>query len=228
MVPMLVDHCCLLTDSLQASDLFGFRRRDLPLCISAVALKPWLAHADDQRDEFTLGTVSVKCCSLLAQRHRPSSSVALTAGRQQATLHHGPLPSTCEFMQSAQIACPCFTRPRFKLGLSRRALLRQTSSTLMTHQVAGFSVNPSRPFMANLSSSTFAWVVVALDVFKDSAMTSSRKDNKFFACLYSTVESSSEVSPLVCAHLTRKDSSLASPLPLGRTASASKKATFSQ
>ena len=68
----------------------------------------------------------------------------------------------------------------------------------MTHQVAGFSVNPSRcsqrcPFMTNLSSSTFARVVIALDVFDD-------KDNKFFACLCSSVESSTEVSPLVCAH----------------------------
>ena len=58
MVPMLVDHCCVLTDSLPASDLFGFSRRDLPLRISAVALKLWLAHADDQRDEFALGTVN--------------------------------------------------------------------------------------------------------------------------------------------------------------------------
>ena len=57
MVPMLVDHCCVLTDSLPASDLFGFRRRDLPLCISAVALKLCLAHADDQREDFTLDTV---------------------------------------------------------------------------------------------------------------------------------------------------------------------------
>ena len=95
----------------------------------------------------------------------------------------------------------------------------------MTHQVAGFSVNPSRcsqrcPFMTNLSSSTFARVVIALDVFDD-------KVNKFFACLCSSVESSTEVSPLVCAHLTRQDSSLASPLLLGQTASASKDATFS-
>ena len=58
MATMLVDHCCVLTDSLPASDFFGFRRRDLPLCISAVILKLWLAHADDQGDEFALGAVN--------------------------------------------------------------------------------------------------------------------------------------------------------------------------
>ena len=121
MVPMLVDHCCVLTDYLLASDLFGFRRRGLPLGISAVALKLWLAHAALSTLPWHSMAVNVKGCSLLAQRHRPSFSVALTNGRQQAILHHGPLPSTGEFMQSARIACPCFTRPRFELGLSSRA-----------------------------------------------------------------------------------------------------------
>ena len=81
--------------------------------------------------------------------------------------------------------------------------------------------------MTNQSSSTFARVVVALDVFDDTDMTSSRKDNKFFGCLCSSVESSTEVSPLVRAHMKHQDSSLASLLPLGQTASASKDATFS-
>ena len=54
-------------------------RRDLPLCISAVILELWLAHADDQRDVFALGTVNATMalhggqCQVL--------SVALTTGR---------------------------------------------------------------------------------------------------------------------------------------------------
>ena len=143
---MLVDHCCVLTDSLPAWDLFGFRRRYLPLCISAVALKLLLTHADDQRDEFALGTVnatmalhggqrqgqltSCSASSAIVQRgvdewkttsHSPSRASAVDHQRQHAVLHHGPLPSTYEFMQSARIACPSFTRPRFELGLSARA-----------------------------------------------------------------------------------------------------------
>ena len=113
-------------------------------------------------------------------------------------------------MQSARIACPCFTRPRFELGLSPRAPqvsakrvrlswpIKSQAPLSIPHDVANVC-----PFMTNLSSSTFARVVVALDLFDDSAMTSSRKDNKFFACLCFSIESSTEVSALVCVHLRR-------------------------
>ena len=146
---------------------------------------------------------SVTRCSLLAQRHRPSFSVVLTTGRQQAILHHGPLPSTCEFMQSARIACPCFTRPKGLSWDSRRALHKSPPEEFDWHDPPGrkllgqsipHDANNVCPFTTNLSSSTFAWVVIELDVFDDSAMTSS---------------------------------SLASPLLLGQTASGSRDATFS-
>ena len=58
----------------------------------------------------------------------------------------GHLPSPLGFMTSARIASPCFTRPRFELGLfvARSTGLRQTSSTVMLPQVAGLFVHPSR------------------------------------------------------------------------------------
>ena len=51
----------------------------------------------------------------------------------------GHLPLTPGFMTSARIASPCFTRPKFELGLSsaRSRSLRRTSSTVMLPQVAG-------------------------------------------------------------------------------------------
>ena len=97
--------------------------------------------------------VSVKCCSLHAQRHQPSFSVTLMTAfwtsavghrRQQAIMHRGPLPSTCEFMQSARIAFSCFTRPRFELGLSSRAPQISVKRVRLTRQAATSSVNPSR------------------------------------------------------------------------------------
>ena len=55
------------------------------------------------------------------------------------------LPSTLGFMTTARIASPCFTRPRFELGLVARSTgLRQTSSTVRLPQVAGLFVHPSR------------------------------------------------------------------------------------
>ena len=90
---------------------------------------------------------------------------------------------------------------------SRRALHRSPPNEFDCHDPSGRRLlSHVCPFRTNLSSSTFARVVVTLAVFDDSAMTSSPKDNKFFACLCSSIESSTEVSPLVCAHLRRQDS----------------------
>ena len=126
------------------------------------------------------------------------------------------------------IACACFTRPRFEPPNE------PDSHDPSGRRLLGQSIACGQPVVVNFC--TGGREVVALDVFKDSAMTSSRKDNindsamtssrkdnKFFACLCFSVQSCTEVSPLVCAHLTRQDSSLASPMPLGQTASKSKK-----
>ena len=120
--------------------------------------------------------VSVKCCSLLAQRHQPSSSVTLMIGRQQAILHHEHLQSTCEFMQSARIVFPCFTRPRFELGLSsgapevsaKRVRLSQPIRSQVLRFIPPDVVNICP--MTNLSLSTFTRMVNAVDLFDDSAM----------------------------------------------------------
>ena len=58
----------------------------------------------------------------------------------------GHLPLTPGFMTSARIASPCFTRPKFELGLSSRApeVSAEQSSTVMLPQVAGLFVQASR------------------------------------------------------------------------------------
>ena len=76
--------------------------------------------------------------------------------------------------------------------------------------------------MANLSSSTFARVVVALDVFDNSTMTSSRKDNKFFACLCFTVESTEVLCKFEASRLF-----LGNTVAVGTLISASEAASFS-
>ena len=119
----------------------GLARFQKEVRISAVILKLRLAHADGQTDEFALGTVNAttalhdgQCQVLLTSC---SASSAIDQRDVQTT---GPSPSRAsaidpEFLPSARIAFPYFTRLRFDLGL-------QTSSTVMTHHVAGSSVNP--------------------------------------------------------------------------------------
>ena len=115
--------------------------------------------------------VSVKCCSLLAQRHRSSFIVALTTGRQQARLHRGPLPPTCGFMTSARIASPCFLRSRCRAFHKSppNECDRHAPPSRGSHDVV--NVGPSTP---HLSSSPFAPMIIMPDVFDDSVMNSSR------------------------------------------------------
>ena len=89
----------------------------------------------------------------------------------------GHLPSTLGFMTSARIASPCFTRPRFELGLSSRApqvsakrvrpscFLKSRVSSFIHHDV--LNVGLSTP---HISSSSFAPVVIMFDVFDDSVV----------------------------------------------------------
>ena len=81
------------------------------------------------------------------------------------------------FMASARIASPCFTRPKFELGLSSRAphvsakRVRLSCSpkslvlSFMRHDV--LNIDPSTP---HLSSSPLAPVVIMLVVVDDSVM----------------------------------------------------------
>ena len=90
---------------------------------------------------------------------------------------------------------------------SRHALHRSPPNEFGCHDPSGRRLlghsltmeSNFRQFKANLSSSTFPRVVIALDVFDDSAVKSSRKDHEYFAGLCSSVESFSEMPPLVCA-----------------------------
>ena len=75
-------------------------------------LKLWLAHADDQRDEFALGTVNATValhggqCQMLVTSCSASSAIVQRGVHDWLTTSHSPsraLPSTCEFMQSARI-----------------------------------------------------------------------------------------------------------------------------
>ena len=89
----------------------------------------------------------------------------------------GHLPLTPGFMTSARIASPCFTRPKFELGLSSRApevsaervrlscTLKSRVFSSMHHDV--LNVGLSTP---HISSSPFAPVVIMLDVFDDSVV----------------------------------------------------------
>ena len=99
------------------------------------------------------------------------------------------LPPTFGIMTSARIASPCFTRPRFELGLSSRSTsLRQTSSTVMLPQVAGLIVNASRctqRWPVHATPVVITLTLTTLGVFDDSVLGSPRVVWQLHLCLKS-------------------------------------------
>ena len=102
--------------------------------------------------------VAAPCHVPLSSRSASSDSVlVLSEACGNWDIRRGPLSSTCGLMMSARIASLCLSRPRFELGLSSRSTdLRQTSSTIMLHQVADspiirhdvFYAGPSTPYFS--------------------------------------------------------------------------------
>ena len=101
----------------------------------------------------------------------------IASGGRQANLRRVPLPSTCGCMTSARIAAPCFTRPKFEVGLSSRApqvsAKRVRLSCHIGFRVFSF-VRHDEVNVAQSTSSPVAPAVIMLDVFEDSIMDSSQ------------------------------------------------------
>ena len=134
-----------MTDSLPAPDLIGFSRRDLQLSQlsfgSSGSPTLMVKHMGSllALSTTTMGFRGGQCQVLLTSCSASSAIVQRDVDdwwTSKAILHHGPLPPTCEFMQSARIAFPVSRGPGLSWN-SRRALHGSPPNEFDCHDPSG-------------------------------------------------------------------------------------------